>query len=101
MSSLNKKRGSKNIDSSEYKSSSDVNSDHADTSGLQIKGEGMAKDRIVDPTVEDIDSTSTHATYPKGGLSALDLLKNPALARLLVLAAKKVKEQRAVSSHKG
>ena len=32
---------------------------------------------------------------PKGGLCARDVLKNPALARLLVLAARKVKEQAA------
>lgn len=34
------------------------------------------------------------APFPKGGLSAAEILKNPALSRLLVLAAKKVKEQR-------
>ena len=34
------------------------------------------------------------APFPKGGLSAAEIIKNPALSRLLVLAARKVKEQR-------
>ena len=41
------------------------------------------------------DSVSAlKSTVPKGGLSAKEILKNPALARLLVLAAKKVMKQR-------
>jgi hypothetical protein len=56
----------------------------------QKDGRGVERDEA-----KSLSTTGEAVTRPKrGAISVKDVMKNPALARLMVLAAKKVKEQR-------